>query len=170
LATIRLLFGRAAEATTLSPPFSTDAVNRLHDVAEMFLALAAQEHHVAIPRDFIGYWGVLENPLGRPLTYRAQMQRLNKVRTNLKHYGVEPAPSEVEAALASVRGLMEDECHALFGVALEDVSLSGLVPFESVRTLLDNAAQQWWEGKQARRLPTLLTPSASCLMTIRTGS
>lgn len=148
LVLIRLLLARAEEDARLSPPFSTDSVNRLHDVVEMFLALAAQEQHVAIPRDFVGYWDVLEKALGRPLAYRAQMQKLNKVRVNLKHYGVEPTEREIQASVAAVRGLLEDESRDLLGIALDDVSLHDAVNQEAVRGLLTSAERRWEEGEE----------------------
>jgi len=146
LALIRLLLARAEQESRLAAPFSTDSINRLHDVAEMFLALAAQLHGKSIPRDFTGYWEALEPTLGRPLAYRAQMQRFNKLRVNLKHYGVEPAATEIAAAAAAVRGLLHDECPALFGLNLDEVSLSNFVSSAKARTLLDNAAAHWLNG------------------------
>lgn len=47
---IRLLLARAGEEAQQSPPYSADGVNRLHDVAEMFLALAAEKHNKRIRR------------------------------------------------------------------------------------------------------------------------
>ncbi len=155
LAVVRLLFSRAEKEAALAPPFSVDSVNRLHDVTEMFLALAAQVHHVNIPRELDGYWEVLKGPLGRSLLYRAQMQKFNKVRVNLKHYGVQPHASEIVTGLAAVRGLLEDECPALFGVALAEVSLSRFVTDETARALLDKAEERWDEGKQTEAFADL---------------
>ncbi len=153
---IRLLLARAEEESLLSPPFSTDSVNRLHDVVEMFLALAAEHNHVGIPPKFVGYWGALEKPLGRPLTYKAPMQKLNKVRVNLKHYGVEPTSDEIRASVAAVRGLLEDECQDLLGIALEDVSLFGVVTEQRARELLESAKKKWEEGEETEAFADLV--------------
>lgn len=155
LVLIRLLLARAEEDSHLSPPFSTDSVNRLHDVAEMFLALAAQENHVEIPPDFIGYWQVLEKPLGRPLAYRAQMQKLNKVRVSLKHYGVEPTEREIQASAAAVRGLLEDESSDLLGVGLDDVTLYDVVKLAEARDLLKSAEQHSVAGEETESFADL---------------
>jgi hypothetical protein len=129
------------------PPFSFDSINRLHDAAEMFLALAAQVHGVAIPRDFMGYWDGLEGKLGRPISYRANMQKFNKVRVNLKHYGIEPAAMGISDAKMTVSALLQDECPALFGVALEDVSLTSFVTCAEARALLESAETSWTAGE-----------------------
>jgi hypothetical protein len=81
LAFIRLLVARAEEESRQPPPFSYDSINRFHDAAEMFLALAAQQHHLTIPKDILAYWALFEPVLGRPLGYKAQMQKFNKVLT-----------------------------------------------------------------------------------------
>jgi hypothetical protein len=143
LALIRILLMRAENDSRLSIPFSFDSVNRLHDVAEMFLALAAQHYHVQIPREFNEYWSCLETPLGRPLTYRAQMQKFNKIRVNLKHYGVEPSQTEIDSARQTVHGLLYDECPNIFGLALEDVSLSNFVTSTKARGFLNSASSRW---------------------------
>lgn len=143
LALIKVLLVRAEDDSRLPIPYSFDSINRLHDVAEMFLALAVQHHHVQIPKDFLQYWPTLETPLGRPLAYHAQMQKFNKVRVNLKHYGVEPSQTEIAASCVAVHGLLYDECPDLFGIALGDVSLSNLVGSEKARQLLNDAEAHW---------------------------
>lgn len=143
-----MLLGRATEESRAAPPYCFDSVNRLHDVAEMFLALAAQESALASPRDFIGYWALLEAPLGRPLGYRAQAERFNKVRVAWKHFGAEPAITEVEAARTTVTALLEGECVALFGVDLVDVSLTSFVHPETARGLVASAETAWSANKE----------------------
>lgn len=146
LSMIRLLLSRAERESRLSSPFSADSVNRMHDAVEMFLALAVQHHHGRLPRQFMDYWDELEKAIGRPLAYRAQMQRFNKLRVNLKHYGIQPHPDEIRSAVASARGLIEDECSDLLGISLEDASVAHLVPDDEVRTLLDSAEVLWAGG------------------------
>lgn len=143
LALIRLLLARAEDMSHETPPFSFDAINRLHDAAEMFLALAAQNLGAAIPRDFLGYWDALKGPLGRELSYRGRMQKFNKVRVNLKHYGIEPAQTEIEDARITVSSLLRDECEALFSVALEDVSLTEFIACAQAKELVESAERAW---------------------------
>ena len=66
LALIRLLLGRAEEVSRQAAPFSADSINRLHDVAEMFLFLAASVNDADLkPKaDFMSYWPALSEKLG----------------------------------------------------------------------------------------------------------
>jgi hypothetical protein len=146
LAFIRLLVARAEEESRQPPPFSYASINRFHDAAEMFLALAVQQHNLAIPKDILEYWNAFQPILGRPLGYKAQVQKFNKVRVSLKHYGAEPAPAEVEHARTTVMALLSDECPALFGVALDEVSLTAFVAPADARRLLDSAQRNWNAG------------------------
>jgi hypothetical protein len=147
LAAIKVLLSRAEEESGLAAPFSADSINRLHDIADMFLALAVQVHNVKLPSNFEGYWDALASPLGRPLGYRTAMQRFNKVRVNLKHYGAEPHAGEIKEGLSAVRGLLEDECSALFGIELGAVSLGDFVSDAKARELLVSAEDFWLRGE-----------------------
>jgi hypothetical protein len=148
LAFIRLLVARAEEESLQPPPFSYDSINRFHDAAEMFLALAVQQHGLTIPKDLLAYWDIFQPELGRPLGYKAPMQKFNKVRVNLKHYGAEPALTEVEHARTTVKALLADECPVLFGVALEEVSLTAFVSSQDARELLESAERNWAAGNE----------------------
>ncbi|PRY06860.1 hypothetical protein [Kineococcus rhizosphaerae] len=143
LATIQLLLDRAVEASRQSGPLGVDAVSRLHDVIEMWLALAARVQGTKIGGTFDDYWNSLTAKLGRPLTHRVRAQTLNKVRVNYKHYGVEPSANEIADMATFARALLEDETPALFGVALADVSLADFVTSERARGMLDAAATKW---------------------------
>jgi hypothetical protein len=143
LAFIKLLFDRAQEDADRPKPFSTDSINRLHDVTEMVLALAAEKLGVEIPQTFMGYWDVLDPKLGRPLGYKTSMKRLNKARVNLKHYGIEPSEDEVRVSLSSVRSFLEDELLDLLGVAFADVTMEQFVAPEAARNLLSTAAEKF---------------------------
>jgi hypothetical protein len=148
LAFIRLLVARAEEESRQPPPFSYDSINRFHDAAEMFLALAAQQHGLIIPKDLLSYWDFFQPVLGRTLGYKAPMQKFNKVRVNLKHYGAEPAPTEVEHGRTTVKALLADECQTLFGVALEEVSLTAFILSDDARELLESAERNWTGGNE----------------------
>lgn len=156
LAHVRLLLARALEDSRASPPFCYDSLGRLHDAVEMFLALAVQHHHKPIPKDFIKYWEVLEPVLGRPLLYRAQSERFNKAGVGWKHFGTEPAVTEIEAARATVEGLLNDECMPLFGLELSDASVTSLVRPELARQLTESAEERWTAGDESEAFADLI--------------
>lgn len=155
LALIRLLLSRAEQASEQPAPYNTDAINRAHDVAEMWLVLAVEVKGLAIQKEFMAYWPELEKALGRPLGYKAQMTRLNKARVGLKHYGIEPAPEEVAAAVAAVKNLLTEETTNLFGVALADASLATFVTSQAAAKCLTTAEEQWVAGDHDRAMADL---------------
>ena len=144
LALIRLLLGRAEEESRQSAPFAADSINRLHDVAEMFLALAAEVRQADVRgQEFMSYWPALSQTLDSPLTYRLAMQKVNKARVALKHHGIEPAAQTIERCRTAVRGLVQDECPRLFGVEIEEVGLAEFIGSPVARGLVDAAESKW---------------------------
>ena len=140
LALIRVLLSRAEEDSRQSRPFSSDSINRLHDITEMFPALAVERHHKQIPKEFTGYWPLPGSVLKRPLGYHAQAHRLNKARATLKHYGIEPSSEAIDSCRAAVRGLLL-ECSPLFGIELTNVSIADLLTSSEARDLLRAAGR-----------------------------
>jgi hypothetical protein len=122
----------------------------------MFLALAIEEHGGTIPqRDFMHYWPELEKVTSRPLTYRAAMQRVNKTRVNLKHYGIQPDSTEVAHCVSSVHNLIIDETPGLFGVELDEVSLASFVQSDSGARCIQAAEAHWAAGEKAEAFADL---------------
>lgn len=155
LALIRI-FLNAAQETALQPrPFNVDSLNRLHDTAEMFLALAVEVHHGKIPREFLGYWDELEKVLGRRPAFQAAMQRMSKARVNLKHYGIEPAGEEIVRSVDAVRGFVTLEAVNLFGVELEQVSLAQLMLSDEGRECVESAESNWASSQHAEAFADL---------------
>lgn len=155
LSLIRLLLHGAEAAAGQPAPFNTDSINRLHDVCEMYLALAVELHHGSIPKDFMGYWPELERLTGQPLSFRAALQRMNKARVSLKHYGVQPNSSEVAHCVASVRNLLLDETPRLFGVALAEASLDHFVQSDEGARCIQTAENHWDAGEKGEALADL---------------
>jgi hypothetical protein len=155
LAQIRLLLNRAEHDSSQSMPFAMDCVNRLHDATEMFLALAVQVHNKAIPRSFLDYWEQLEPVLQRPLSYKAQMKRFNSLRVNLKHYGNEPSEQDISWSVVTVQAFLADECLSLFGVDLDNVSLSNFVRHERSKELVEQAEVQWGASNETEAFADL---------------
>lgn len=156
LAFIRLLLQSAEEASRQAPPFSTDSINRFHDVAEMFLALAVEVHSGRIPdAGFMAYWNEIEQLTTRPLGYRAAMQRVNKTRVNLKHYGIQPAATEVDHCASTVRNLLIDSCQDLFDIELESISLAMFVKSDTGMRCLEAAERHWADDEKAEAFADL---------------
>ncbi len=121
----------------------------------MFLALAVEKLQGAIPREFMNYWTELEKLLGRPLAYKAAMTRVNKTRVNLKHYGIEPASSEVHGSIETVRGLLTDESPDIFGVELDEISLAPFFASKAAARAVNAAEMHWAADEQAEAFADL---------------
>lgn len=110
-----------------------------HDAVEMALVLGLQHHDVPL-RDqrFPQYWSELESA-GATLTQRSAMETLNRVRVDLKHRGIMPAPSEIEAARVHVRDFFVENIPIMFSLNLEDTSLVPMVSYDEARGQLEQA-------------------------------
>lgn len=156
LAFVRVLVMRAEEESKSPPPFSFDCLNRIHDATESFLALACQHYQVKIPRGFMDFWTVLDGKHGGPLPNRTEMERLNRARVNLKHYGIEPAGHEIQEAIRAARVFLENECSTIFGVSLEEVTLDQYVRSERARMLLASADENRKTGEWIEAMADLV--------------
>ena len=68
-----------------------------------FLLLAAEHLGAAPAREFGQYWDVLSPAKlsgGMDLAVKQGMVRLNRVRVNLKHHGVQPSKGAIDQNLA----------------------------------------------------------------------
>ena len=146
LAYIRLLADRAIRESTGHPPYSYDALSRMHDAVESFLALAVQDRKKQIPkRDFMDFWSVLGDLEGGPLTHHARMRQLNEARVGLKHHGI--APVDVDHLVSAGLAFMEDECPRLFGIELAEVSMADYIAPQEARDAYDAAREHWTAGE-----------------------
>ena len=109
----------------------------------MFLHLALEHVGAAGAQpSFQDYWDRLAHaPTPVQLGGKPSMQRLDRVRANLKHFGIMPSPSDVEAFRSSVAGFFEDSCPVAFSVKFEELSMVDLVGSADVRSHLQEAEQ-----------------------------
>ncbi len=136
LAFIRYLFRRALEQSRQPYPGQAVSVLTFHDAVELFLHLAFEHAGLTGKTDvkFLEYWGRLADaspPLN--LSGKTSMDKLNRARVSLKHYGMPPSPGDVEGFRGSVTSFFEDNCTRVFGVDFERVSMVDLVRSDQVR-------------------------------------
>jgi hypothetical protein len=142
LAFIRYLHQQAAQQARLPEPQSSVAVLLLHDGVEAFLLLAAEHLGAAAPREFDKYWDVLSPaklPGGVNLSVKQGMTRLNRVRVNLKHHGVQPGKAAIDKALADATTFFAANTPPVFGVDYDQVSMADLIEQEQVREFVRKA-------------------------------
>jgi hypothetical protein len=141
LAFIRYLHHQAVQQGRLPEPQSS-AVLLLHDAVEAFLLLAVEHLGAAVPREFAQYWDVLSPAKltgGVDLAVKQGMLRLNRVRVNLKHHGVQPGRTAIDQNLADAATFFAANTRLVFDADYDRVSMADLIEEEKVRELVRTA-------------------------------
>lgn len=113
-------------------------VNLLQDAVEAFL-VAVGEHVGAViePRaDFDKYFTKIDQKRAPPLPFRMALLRLNRIRIDSKHHGIQPARDECERLAVSARQFFEEVTQEVFGTSFSTVSALELLPQGPVREAL----------------------------------
>jgi hypothetical protein len=142
LAFIRYLHHQSVQQARPSEPQSSAAVLLLHDAVEAFLLLAAEHLGAAPPREFGQYWDVLSPAKltgGVDLAVKQGMVRLNKIRVNLKHHGVQPGKAAIDQSLADAATFFAANTRLVFGIDYDQVSMADVIEQEKVRELVRKA-------------------------------
>jgi hypothetical protein len=136
----RYLFQMGVEQSHRSEPFAALAISPLHDAAELFLQAGLEHRQGTLTgnKDFLSYWPAIQQT-SRMLSRYEQMKRFNRARVMFKHDGTLPAQAEVQNFRQIVGSFFEENSPILFGLEFSDISLSGLVSNELVRTSLQLA-------------------------------
>jgi hypothetical protein len=136
-----------AEGVQASPALLT-----LHDAVEMFLQLSGEHLSVTpTPRvDFDKYFPPICAALGEAsLPRQAALMRMNKARVSLKHHGLQPAKTDLEAHLRAGADFLEQATPLVFGLSFERLSLAEFVEPLEARTWLMAAV----DFREAGELP-----------------
>jgi hypothetical protein len=136
----RYLHGRAIEDGRKGDLLSGLALLPLHDAVELFLRAGAEERSVTLPRnvEFLEYWSAFETA-GAPLPLKARMDRFNRARVEAKHRGTLPNQHDVAGFQETVTEFLTIASRDLFGLEFGEISMSGLVRSEKVRSELEEA-------------------------------
>ena len=104
--------------------------------------LAAEHLGTAVPREFGQYWDVLSPGKlkgGVDLAVKQGMLRLNKVRVNLKHHGVQPSKASIDLSLVDAATFFAANTRLVFGIDYDQVSMADVIEQEKVRELVRKA-------------------------------
>jgi hypothetical protein len=142
LAFVRYVYELAVHQSRQAGRRQITSILTFHDAVEMALVLGLQHHDVQL-RDqrFLQYWSDLETA-GVLLSQRSTMETLNRVRVNLKHHGITPAPTEIEAARVHVRDFFVENIPIMFSLNLEEATLVPMVSYDAARGHLERAEAQ----------------------------
>ena len=101
------------------------AVNLMQDAVEAFLIAVAE--FVTAPIDanmkFDKYFVAIDDKIKpKELPFKPTLFRLNRIRVDSKHYGIQPARDECARLAVSVREFFEETAQSLLGVSFTSVS------------------------------------------------
>lgn len=141
LAYARYLFTLGVRQSRQPEPTHSVALLMLHDAVELFLGIACDVLGAKQGKEFEAYLTAIEEKRASqsPLPGRPGLLKLNKARVALKHHGVIPSVSEVEAHRGTVTTFLQAATETLFGIEFDAVSMIDLVANEKVRDLLHQA-------------------------------
>ncbi|MFJ4343272.1 hypothetical protein [Streptomyces sp. NPDC088915] len=131
LAFIRFLHEQGVAQSRQPQPLAATAVLSFHDAVELFLVLAGEHLQVGLPTqiNFSQYWEKLAAglPANAQLPSKKAMERMNKLRVNLKHHGAVPSPTDIDQVRADVLTFFTDATPLIFGGSFTQIDMIDLV-------------------------------------------
>jgi len=121
------------------------ASNLMQDAVEVFLVAAADFLGVSIlpNSNFEGYFTSINKKIDpKELPFKNKLVRLNKIRVNSKHYGIQPDREECERLSLSVREFFEEVSDSILGVNFATISTVDLLEDGETKNLLLEAKDQ----------------------------
>lgn len=106
------------------------AVNLLHDAAEAFLIAVADYVGAAVDQNtkFDKYFVQIDGKLApKELPFKNKLLRLNRIRVDSKHYGIQPARDECERLAITVGEFFDEVSTSVLGASFSTVSAIDLL-------------------------------------------
>ena len=120
------------------------AVNLMQDAVEAFL-IAVSDHVGAVidsNTKFDRYFVLINERIApKQLPFTTKLVRLNRVRVDSKHYGIQPSRDECERIAVSVREFFDEVCATILGASFSSVSAIDLLKEGETRMVLLDAKQ-----------------------------
>lgn len=120
------------------------AINLLQDSVEAFLLAIADHVDAGIDQNtkFDKYFELINQKTEpKELPFRNKLIRVNRLRINSKHYGIQPARDEVGRLFVAVREFFEEVCNSFTGVSFSTVSVLDLLDEGETKQLLAEAKE-----------------------------
>lgn len=134
------------------------AVNLMQDAVEAFL-IAIADHtgaHIESNTKFDKYFVEIDTKIApKELPFKSKLIRLNRVRVDSKHYGIQPARDECERLSISVREFFDEVCASVLGASFSTVSVIDLLKDGDTKLAL-------MEAKKALEIGQLAECAISC--------
>lgn len=120
------------------------AVNLAQDAIETFLVALADKLHVVFDQNtkFDRYFVLIDEKISpKELPFKAAILRLNRLRVDSKHHGIQPARGECERLLASAREFLDEAAQAHLGAPFSTISAIDLLETGDCKDFLALAKQ-----------------------------
>ena len=121
-------------------PQDVIAILLLHDAVELMAHLAAEFGQIGPQNQLMDYWKKLAQ-VHKPLGYRGPVERLNRIRVNLKHHGMLVSPEEIKRTIAEVNPFFSDTCQDIFQLEIESLDMTMLVKQSTASHALADASR-----------------------------
>jgi hypothetical protein len=125
-----------------------------HDAAELALASIADSLGVRPSKDqsyLMNYFMALEKAVRHPVNGHEYMSQLNRVRTDIKHFGILPSVNQWGRVAEQVYGFVAGWCEEFLNLKLDKLDQSALLVEHEIREIYHKAtlAAQNHEYEQA---------------------
>lgn len=118
------------------------AVNLLQDAVEAFLIAVGDHVKAEIDQNtkFDKYFTLINEKISpKELPFKSRLLRLNRIRVDSKHYGIQPARDECARVSLSVREFLDEVSTSVLGVNFSTVSAIDLIDAGEMKDLLITA-------------------------------
>ena len=115
------------------------AVNLLQDAVEAFLIAVSDYVQAEIDQNtkFDKYFVLINDKISpKELPFKSKLLRLNRIRVDSKHYGIQPARDECDRVVVSVREFFDEVSSSVLGVNFSTVSAIDLLAAGEIKDLL----------------------------------
>jgi hypothetical protein len=126
------------------------AVNLLQDAVEAFLIAVADHTGAAIDQNtkFDGYFVQIDSKIApKKLPFKSKLIRLNRVRIDSKHYGIQPARDECDRLAVAVREFFDEVSTSILGASFSTVSAIDLLLDGETKSVLIEAKKALEAGE-----------------------
>ncbi len=142
LAFIKYLFRIGEEQTKRPEPLSSTSLLTLQNAIELFLHLSSEYLNCSKKsNNFMDYFDVISKKINKELFHKVSMDKLNRARVNLKHYGNLPSKLDIDYFREITFEFLTQNCLLIFQKNFDEISLINLIPSEEVQNLLNEATK-----------------------------
>jgi len=101
---------------------------------------------------FMEYWKQLDKTVPVMQGHQKTMEKLNRLRVDLKHHGIIPHKMETEACRVNVASFMDVVVSAVFGTEIEKVSMVDVIQNEKAKSKLVEATRSLDQNEISKAL------------------